>query len=615
MSELIIAGATLAVASTLVAKMAKPVLSKKLRKYTLEKSLSGFEDFLHNVVEASPEEGSEYSKYMQENFNELMHIIRENEQTEYGQEYHFEDIKSYDDFKEKIPLQFYSDISEKIDRMCEDGKNLLSADKTLFFFATSSGTTGKRKMIPVSSSFLVGVKKLMISGGAALHYLIQQHGEEKVMSNLCPYGLPTYSPVDIPRTNGGTPYGPLSQSSNSLPWYYLMVHRAIYGMLTIVPHSLTNKVLHFETNLLLQVFLQIMTEDIVSLNITFGATFMHYLLLLESHFSELIECIESGSINPCEVFCQNIPKDLQNEINDYIYQNYSIARRKKRAEELRKITSFENVIEKIWPSVLYISCSVSGAFSIYEDSIKRYVGNVPLLGAVYMCSEGPLGFQFNENGEYIFHPNVCFYEFIHEDDIKSENPKTLLLHQLQVGNRYELIITTQTGFYRYRMGDVIEVVNMANDTVPLFKICYRTGSILDAFGEKTTEVHVEEALKRYANENSLKLVDFTTFLAIERSPVVYQIFVEFANEDGSPVEVMLEGASNGIDNQLREVHNFYDKCRDQSKLGEIECKFMKPSTFIELKEKLIESGTAPLQCKIPRLIKSIFLPFLDNQTI
>ena len=614
MSEFIVVGATLAVTSSLLAQKAKPTIAKKFRKLYATRSIQDFEEFQQKFVQSSTKEG-ETSVYMQENFNELLSIIKSNANTEFGQEYHFNNIQSYEDFKNNVPIQFYSNMSDKIDRMCESGKNLFSPDKTLLYFATSSGTTGKSKMIPVSSSYFSKIRLLFnASAGQAFQYC-QKYNDNFDISNLPPLAMPAYSPPTFPLTKSGIPYGPLSQSSSALPWYFSFIQNAIFNLIGVTPKSLTNRVLHFETNLLLQVFIHLMTEELMAINITFGATLMHYLVLLETHYLELLACIESGSLSPCEVFCQNIPKNLQDEINDYIYRTFSQSRRSKRVEYLRTITSFDNVVDKIWPSILYVSSSVSGGFSVYEEGIRRYIGNLPLIGAIYMCSEGSLGFQYNENGEYMFHPSVSFFEFIHEDDIKSENPKTLILNQLEIGNRYELVITTQTGFYRYRMGDVIEVVDKANNNIPLFKICYRTGSILDAFGEKTTEVHVEEALKRYANEKSLKLVDFTTFLPIERSPVVYQIFVEFQNEDGSPVEEIKEDASSVVDKHLRDVHKFYDKCREQTKLGEVEVNFVASSTFIELKEQLIEAGTAPLQCKIPRLIKQRFLPFIESKKL
>jgi hypothetical protein len=50
-----------------------------------------------------------------------------------------------------------------------------------------------------------------------------------------------------------------------------------------------------------------------------------------------------------------------------------------------------------------------------------------------------------------------FYEFIPFEEIDSPQPRVCLLHDLQIGKRYEMVITTDGGLRRYRLGDVIEV--------------------------------------------------------------------------------------------------------------------------------------------------------------
>jgi len=88
-------------------------------------------------------------------------------------------------------------------------------------------------------------------------------------------------------------------------------------------------------------------------------------------------------------------------------------------------------------------------------------------------------------------------------------PKTLLISDIEPGHRYELVCTTETGLFRYRMGDVINCTRFlcrADDLVPsptepveipqipLISRAYRVGSLLDVFGEKTTEQDVINAL-------------------------------------------------------------------------------------------------------------------------
>ena len=53
-----------------------------------------------------------------------------------------------------------------------------------------------------------------------------------------------------------------------------------------------------------------------------------------------------------------------------------------------------------------------------------------------------------------------------------EQPKTLLIDEVEKGKKYELVLTLKSGFYRYRFGDVIEVVGH-HENCPVVEVCYR----------------------------------------------------------------------------------------------------------------------------------------------
>ena len=53
-----------------------------------------------------------------------------------------------------------------------------------------------------------------------------------------------------------------------------------------------------------------------------------------------------------------------------------------------------------------------------------------------------------------------------------ETPLTLLMDEVEVGKRYEIAITSISGFYRYRLGDVVEVVDFI-EFCPVFTVMYR----------------------------------------------------------------------------------------------------------------------------------------------
>lgn len=80
----------------------------------------------------------------------LMELIEAAQDTEWGLDYEFESIQTYDDFRQRVPLQEYDDIKPYVERLRNGEKNLLWPGE-IRWFAKSSGTTSdKSKFIPVS---------------------------------------------------------------------------------------------------------------------------------------------------------------------------------------------------------------------------------------------------------------------------------------------------------------------------------------------------------------------------------------------------------------------------------------------------------------------------------
>lgn len=88
--------------------------------------------------------------------------------------------------------------------------------------------------------------------------------------------------------------------------------------------------------------------------------------------------------------------------------------------------------------------------------------------------------------------------------------QTLFGEEVEVGCLYELIVTTLSGLYRYRIGDVVRVVRFYN-SCPVIEFQYRQGQILNMRSEKTTETMMYEALTKVLQGTSgrPRLVDYT----------------------------------------------------------------------------------------------------------
>ncbi len=98
------------------------------------------------------EQHHQHPQHIQE--KQLFSLLQKASETEYGQKYGFSEIKTYEDYKRKVPLVTYADIHPYVERMKKGETGILWPGKVTYF-AQSSGTTSTRsKYIPISKEKL-----------------------------------------------------------------------------------------------------------------------------------------------------------------------------------------------------------------------------------------------------------------------------------------------------------------------------------------------------------------------------------------------------------------------------------------------------------------------------
>lgn len=92
--------------------------------------------------------------------------------------------------------------------------------------------------------------------------------------------------------------------------------------------------------------------------------------------------------------------------------------------------------------------------SKFESLIGRKVDSVEL----YPASEGFFAFQDkqDENGMLLQLDSGMFYEFIEADKFYDNDPKRLLLKDVEIGINYVMIISSTAGLWGYNIGDTIQ---------------------------------------------------------------------------------------------------------------------------------------------------------------
>ncbi|MGB0391363.1 MAG: GH3 family domain-containing protein, partial [Salibacteraceae bacterium] len=81
--------------------------------------------------------------------NILQDLISKGKKTQFGADHQFASIKTYEDFKHKIPVRDYEDLRPYIDQVVEGKPDIIWPGKPEYFCKTS-GTTSGAKYIPIS---------------------------------------------------------------------------------------------------------------------------------------------------------------------------------------------------------------------------------------------------------------------------------------------------------------------------------------------------------------------------------------------------------------------------------------------------------------------------------
>ena len=152
--------------------------------------------------------------------------------------------------------------------------------------------------------------------------------------------------------------------------------------------------------------------------------------------------------------------------------------------------------------------------------------------------------------------------------------------------------------------------------IPLISFAYRSGCLLDIFGEKTSEQHMINALNQtiyhWKQQGiSIDMCDFTTYPKLDECPSRYVIFLELNKEEqgNSGVEndyqQLQSMVSNDVERELCEVNHIYKQIRNSNQIGSIVCILVRNGTFSTfLHKELITDQISPIQVKPHRLLKT-----------
>ncbi len=219
-----------------------------------------------------------------------------------------------------------------------------------------------------------------------------------------------------------------------------------------------------------------------------------------------------------------------------------------------------NYMQEIWPNLeVFFHGSVSflpyrPLFELMDQDKKmRYL-------EVYNATEGFFGLQDTANDPSLLlmlNYNI-FYEFIAVEDFLKENPKVYALEEVELHKNYTIIISTNSGLWRYKIGDTIRFTELRPYR---FIISGRTKHCLNTFGEDLFIEHAEKALAVACEETEAIIENYTAAPKHYESKTKgrHEWVIEFVK---APLD--LKDFTQALDRELCRINDDYRSKRENN---------------------------------------------------
>ena len=367
---------------------------------------------------------------------ELKKLIQISKNTEFGKQYEFSSIDSYETFKERIPSFTYEEFFPIINKTINGNQNIFWPEK-IKWFAQSSGTTNsKSKFIPVSNSSL---DNCHFKGGKDMLCLYLNNNENSNM--FLGKSLRLGGSRKIYENNDHY-FGDLSA--------ILIDNLPVWAELISTPNN--------EISLM-------------------------------DKWDEKIKAIIEGTLQEDVRSLAGVPSWMLTLLNKLLE------------------TTGKKYIDEIWKNLeVYFHGGVS--FKPYRSEFNNIILNKKFkYYEVYNASEGFFAIQDqNESDELLLMLDYgIFYEFI-EIDNANQSEKIVDLSEVEVGINYALLITTNSGLWRYKIGDTIVFTSLKPYRI---KVSGRTKHFINTFGEEVIIENVEKSLEIALKKYNSTIKDFT----------------------------------------------------------------------------------------------------------
>ena len=407
----------------------------------------------------------------------LQALLERNAQTAFGREHGFGLIRTADEYARAVPLRDYEGIRPYVRRIVAGESAVLTADPVAAF-ATTSGTTGEPKLVPVTGSWLARMSSLVRL------WILRALREHPTL--LDEATLTIVSPAMEGCTPTGFPLGAMSGLlQRRLP---TLVQRA-----QAVPYGA-----HLIADCEARVFVLLrlaLARGISAIGTPNPTTLMRLATVARLEADPLLRAIHDGTLGiPWPVVREEpgwdgraIRRAVAARLRPDAARARVLAAAASRCGALR--------LRDAWPGLALIGCWLGGHAGRHAERLPADYGDVPLRDLGLVASEGRLTLPVADGSPAgVLAVDSGFYEFIPEEAMDAPSPPILLAHELEVGRRYDIVLSGENGLYRYDLNDIVEVRGFHRRT-PLVAFVRKGRDMTSITGEKLHLNHLQAAVR------------------------------------------------------------------------------------------------------------------------
>jgi hypothetical protein len=176
-------------------------------------------------------------------------------------------------------------------------------------------------------------------------------------------------------------------------------------------------------------------------------------------------------------------------------------------KRILELTGKEHILQ-VWPHLeLFMHGGVS--FRPYRAQFEALIPS-PTMNYLesYNASEGHFAIQDRHGSDdmLLMLDYGIFYEFMPLEELGKPDARTLLLHEVEVGAQYVLVISTNGGLWRYMPGDTVRFTSVRPHRI---QVSGRTRSFINAFGEELIVDNADRGIEAACRTTDAVVSEYT----------------------------------------------------------------------------------------------------------